>query len=165
MSQYGLQHPSLGSLPVCVECERERVKERERARETGTERARERERERERESIIQRSQHGLKHPSLAFPRCICVRVCKCWYVCLFVFVCVHVCRVLARDVLGSFEIVSVVRLKLGRTCVHVHTRVYRVFTRELGYAGVLDRHLCIHEWHAVLEILISQFYFDKRKRV
>ena len=88
-----------------------------------------------------------------------------WYACLFVFVCVHVCRVLARDVLGSFEIVSVVRLKLGRTYVHVHTRVYRVFTRELGYAGVLDRHLCIHEWHAVLEILISQFYFDKRKRV
>ena len=83
--------------------------------------------------------------------------------CLFVFVCVHVCRVLARDVLGSFEIVSVVRLKLGRTCVHVHTRVYRVFTRELGYAGVLDRHLCIHEWHAVLEILISPFILTNGK--
>ena len=47
--------------------------------------------------------------------------------------------------LGSFEIISVVKLRFSNTYVHVHTRVYRVFARDLGHAGVLDRHFCIHE--------------------
>jgi hypothetical protein len=71
------------------------------------------------------------------------------YVYVLVCVCVRV-RVRA-DVpctgvrLWSFEIISVVKLRFSSTYIHVHTRVYRVFARELGHASVLDRHFCIHE--------------------
>jgi hypothetical protein len=79
------------SIPRSVACPSVlSVSARESKRESAQERQGQsaRERERERESIIQRSQHGLKHPSLALPRCICVRVCL---VCVFVCVCVRAC--------------------------------------------------------------------------